>query len=192
LADFYLHWSTAGKKYFTRFLEGELTFEQQKAKLLMEVFIQGGVMLSEAEAAGHFAVYLRHFENNWTLYDDVLPCLNGLNGRDLGIITNGDAVQQRQKLKKLGIMSYFKIIVTASDIGIAKPNPMIFQRACEMAGKRPQDCCYIGDDLQTDIIPSSQALLRGIWLNRNSKSQGEESGFPAICSLKELKELLNQ
>ncbi len=59
--------------------------------------------------------------------------MDELKDYELGIVTNGDSEQQRSKLEKLEIGEYYITVVSASDIGIAKPNPRIFEIACEMA-----------------------------------------------------------
>lgn len=129
------------------------------------------------------------YENNWRLYDDVLDCLESLKKHTLGIISNGDFKQQVYKLEKTNIRDYFKIIVTAGDTHVAKPNPEIFRIACEMAGTVPEYAAYIGDDLKTDILPCEKAGINGIWLKRLNGGM-ERAGIKTIYSLSELPGLL--
>jgi hypothetical protein len=39
--------------------------------------------LADDEADIGFAVYLQHYEDNWTLFDDVLHCLDALSSMPL-------------------------------------------------------------------------------------------------------------
>jgi putative hydrolase of the HAD superfamily len=133
-----------------------------------------------------FNKYLMRYEESWRLYPDVVPCLSALSKQKLGIISNGDSKQQRQKLESLSIIQYFSTVVVSGDIGIAKPDPLIFYAACEAANCPPNECFFIGNDLDIDAKGSISAGLRGIWLNREGHKQQE--GIRAISSLKELKE----
>lgn len=116
------------------------------------------------------------------MFDDVIPCLELLKDCRLGIITNGDSIQQRQKLEQLGIQAYFQTVVVSGDIGVSKPNPEIFIEACKIASVRPEECLFIGDNLAVDILASEKIGMRGIWLNRNN----DDSHLRTIRSLSEL------
>ena len=48
-------------------------------------------------------------------YDDVIPCLNSLQGFKLGIISNGDLKQQMFKLEKINGHEVFDTIITAGE-----------------------------------------------------------------------------
>ncbi|MFD2506889.1 HAD family hydrolase [Halalkalibacter alkalisediminis] len=57
----------------------------------------------------HIYEYLEAYENSWTVFADVVPCLQRLKalGVEIGIISNGDYNQQVKKLKNLGIERFF-------------------------------------------------------------------------------------
>ncbi|MFS1512918.1 HAD family hydrolase [Chengkuizengella sp. SCS-71B] len=184
--EFYDHWCAIGKKHFTRFLKGALTFEEQKIERIKEVFHLFETSLDDIKAKQYFQIYLAHFEESWTVFDDVFPCLQQLQDYRLGIITNGDAQQQIQKLKKIGVYDYFEIIVSASEVGAAKPNSKIFRLACERANVKPTESVYVGDDLKTDILACRTINMKGIWLNR--KDQKEYIQVESINTLNELRD----
>jgi putative hydrolase of the HAD superfamily len=187
--DFYKSWCAIGMKHFGRFLLGELTFEQQKMERITELLRSVGIPVDEDEARRNFQIYLDHFEENWRVFDDVLPCLNSLKGRRLGLITNGDSDQQRHKMKKIGISDYFEIVVAAGDIGSAKPDPAIFTHACRRAQADPADCTYVGDNFETDVIPCEKLNMKAIWLDRKREGLGTPYS-PTIHSLLELPAIL--
>lgn len=169
--SFYQLWCDVGRKHYDRFLLGELTFEQQKIERVQELFQQSGSQISDFQAREYFQIYLNHFEENWKPFEDVIPTLAALKSHRLGIITNGDSTQQRQKLRKIGIKDYFQVIVAAGDIGISKPNVEIFEYACHLAEEEPADCYYVGDSMESDIIPCEKIKMKGIWLNRKSENR---------------------
>ncbi|MDY7220936.1 HAD-IA family hydrolase [Halalkalibacterium halodurans] len=78
----------------------------------------------------------------------------------LGIITNGESLLQRIKLKKLGIERYFEVVVISEEVGISKPHGVIFRKAVDMLGVQVGHSIYIGDHLYNDIYGAS---LEGLY-----------------------------
>ena len=106
----------------------------------------------------------------------------------MGVISNGDSSQQRQKLTQTGIINRFTVIVISSDIGVSKPDRRIFLEACRMAGVDPLDCWHIGDSYEADLKGSLSVGMKGIWLNRNGNDPIQ--GGMTIKSLLELQRIL--
>ena len=165
--DFVEKWRATTETYLQLFIEGRLSFQEQRRLRLRDIFRKP---LSEAEADELFEQYLGFYEDNWELFPDALPCLERLGSWSLGIITNGNGRQQRQKLEELGIADCFDIVIVSQDVGVSKPDPQIFRHACKAAGQDPSDCLYVGDKLKTDALAASAAGLAGIWLNRNRQT----------------------
>ena len=165
-------WNEVTEKYVQLFLANKISFQQQRRNRLREIFRKD---FTDSEADEMFTIYLRFYEENWRLFDDVIPCLNKLRPRKLGIISNGDKYQQRQKLRDLKIIERFEVIVISDDIGISKPNPEIFWHGCKKANESLAKCYYIGDDLHTDAKAASEAGLKGIWLNREQEKRKDEA-----------------
>lgn len=184
--SFYELWYQISKKFFNKYLKGEITFEQQRINRIKEVFeISNSIKLSDKEANLRFHFYLQKYEDSWKPFGDVISCLQKLTDYKLGIISNGDFNQQYFKLVKLGINNLFTCIITASEYGIAKPNIKLFEKACNKVKLLPENCYYIGDDLETDILPSNKIGMHGIWLNREL----EPLELPNIVTINSLNEL---
>jgi putative hydrolase of the HAD superfamily len=66
-----------------------------------------------------------------------------------------------EKLRALGIESYFELVVCSSDpeIGVFKPNPRGLLLAIERFGVQPAEAVYIGDRLEVD---GAAALAAGV------------------------------
>ncbi len=186
---FYNQWCKISAKYFKRFLSGHLSFDQQKIERITEIFKLSNLTITKTEATTLFEFYLENFEANWKPFEDVIPCLETLKGNRLGVLTNGDAKQQRQKLEILRIDTYFEWVITSGDIGFAKPDLRFFETACEMTNTPPNKCLFIGDDLEIDILPCQKINMRGIWLNRKNEPQIHHS-VNAITKLSELNRFL--
>jgi putative hydrolase of the HAD superfamily len=70
--------------------------------------------------------------------------------------------QQSLKLERIGIKDYFNCIITAGDVGGAKPDIRLFEIACRRVNESHKDCFYIGDDLNTDILPCKEVYELGV------------------------------
>lgn len=183
---FYKYWGRLSDKHFNRYLSGEITFKEQRVERIKELFMLPGIELSDEVAESIFSNYLAIYQDNWTPFRDVIPCLQQISRHKLGIISNGDFMQQSLKLEKMGIKKYFQIIITSGEIGIAKPNTMLFDIACKKVNEFPQNCYYIGDDLKLDILPCNEIGMKGIWINRKN-GQTDIDGVKTISSLEDLK-----
>jgi putative hydrolase of the HAD superfamily len=164
--EFCQHWQTVMEKHFATFMQGEITFVEHRRRRMRELFQESELHLTDDVADSRFTVYLKHYEDNWTLFDDVLPCLNALSNRRLGIISNGNTEQQIKKLHQTKIAERFEIIVVSEEAGVSKPKPDIFMKACRQSGVKVGQCYYIGDNLQNDALAAESVGMKGIWLNR--------------------------
>jgi putative hydrolase of the HAD superfamily len=90
-------WAELAEHYFNRHLAGEFTFAEQRRSRVQAVGERCGVVISDDACVQIFSVFLKAYEDNWTLYPEVPNCLAALieRGAALGIITNGEAKQQR-------------------------------------------------------------------------------------------------
>lgn len=86
------------------------------------------------------------------------------------IITNGFKETQEIKLKSSGITHFFKTITNSEDIGVQKPNTLIFQAALKSASAQAQNSVMIGDNYEADIIGAYNAGLNCIYYNQFDKS----------------------
>lgn len=128
-------------------------------QLLAQALEQSGC--DPALADRGFDVFLRA-RQQVTLYDDVEPLLRRWSDRyRLIAISNGNA-----DLKTIGLGRYFSVIISAHQVGMAKPDPAIFQLACREAGLAPSQVCHIGDDIELDYHAARRAGLQAAWIRR--------------------------
>ena len=74
-------------------------------------------------------------------------------GYTLGIIS--DLVGKREVDEWLdadGLRPYFKTVQQSSITYVRKPGPAIYYYAMEEVGAQPENCCYVGDNLNRDIV----------------------------------------
>jgi putative hydrolase of the HAD superfamily len=182
LNSFLSSWRVALERHYARYLAGEISYTDQQRARVREVV---GGSLTNTEVDRLFAVYLAVYEDAWRLYPDVWPCMEQLSNTRLGIISNGNAAQQRAKLQQTGIIDHFEIVLVSEECGYAKPDAETFLQACRLLGNSPDDVTYVGDHYEVDAVGARRAGLNGIWLDRQGcRSPRHEP--PIITSLEQL------
>ncbi len=69
------------------------------------------------------------------------------------------------ELRALGVEA--EVMVMSADLGVMKPDPDFFRLTLARLGDPdPDDVAYVGDRIDNDVIPSSAAGLRAVWLRR--------------------------
>lgn len=127
------------------------------------------------------------------LFEDTLDCLDWLRaaGMKIAAVTNASGAHQRIKLAELGLADFFDAVVIAGEIGVAKPDPVIFHTACAELGCSPDETVHVGDRLDADAIGAARAGLHGVWLERHGRAGlSGPDGIWVVNSLAELPELL--
>ncbi|MEM7504252.1 MAG: HAD family hydrolase [Pseudomonadota bacterium] len=134
-------------------------------------FLRKAVLSRMAAEAGYssdlvddaFAVFDRA-RNQVELFPDVELQLTGLAKRcPIVALTNGNA-----NLQTIGLRHLFHDVVTAADVGVAKPAPSIFSAAVCRAGVAAAEVLHVGDDPEVDVAGAARAGLRTAWMNRDS------------------------
>lgn len=107
------------------------------------------------------------------LFDDAFDTLHAIRAavphRRIGIVTNGPADVQRDKIALLNLTAAVDFVLISEEIGIAKPDPAIFAEALRLASVRPDEAIVVGDSPEFDIAGASAAGIRAIWLNRTGR-----------------------
>jgi putative hydrolase of the HAD superfamily len=104
-------------------------------------------------------------------YPDAVELLSDLSrtGIIVGIVTAGLEIKQAEKIIRLRIRDYLtpNAIFISDQIGISKPNPKLYLRACQEVGVKPSEAMYVGDNPANDIDPVKSIGMVGV-LNRRS------------------------
>lgn len=122
------------------------------------------------------------------LFDDVKDTLNILKKKYiLGIVTNGDYSSQKRKLDSINLYDILDYTLISDEIGIRKPDPRIFEYACNKLNLKPEECIYVGDSYSRDIVGAMNANLTPIYVCRNNEKHND---VKTIYNIKELCNLL--
>jgi putative hydrolase of the HAD superfamily len=108
----------------------------------------------------------------FTLFPGAVDLLRALRERGvkLGIVTNGLSETHREKIALLQISEYFDAIFLSDEVGMVKPDPLLFAHACRTLGGAPARSAMVGDRYDRDIRGALDAGLYTIWLNVRDES----------------------
>ena len=87
-------------------------------------------------------------------------------GIELGVLSNFDS-RLYHVLQALELAQFFTSITISTQVGAAKPDPLIFTNGLNKHHCPPQSAWHIGDSLQEDYHGAKAAGLRAIWLQRD-------------------------
>jgi putative hydrolase of the HAD superfamily len=130
-------------------------------------------------------VRLGYVNENWTFYDRLydafaevpvilykgsLPTLRALQARGLvlGIITNHSSLIRPVIADFVGKYVPDSHVIISQDLQVYKPDPIIFQHAVQRLGVPPQNCIFVGDNLDVDAVGAVQrgGFKKGLWIDR--------------------------
>jgi putative hydrolase of the HAD superfamily len=116
------------------------------------------------DVAGLVPTYAENPELCWA-FDGVTECLQALTdaGHTLITVTNGFRCYQEPVLRQLGILQFFRAMVTPELAGAAKPETGIFRAAEQYAGA-PR--IHVGDTLPHDMAGARRAGWLSIYINQ--------------------------
>lgn len=103
-------------------------------------------------------IYAQNVSERSLLYPGVMKGLNEAQalGYVLACVTNKAARFTEPLLRDLGIMGYFKIVVSGDTTSRKKPDPLPLLYAAEKLGVLPADCLMVGDSVN-DVTAARQA-----------------------------------
>lgn len=114
-------------------------------------------------------VYTAGMAAHGTLYPGAIETLHQLSDVvRMALVTNAISVIQRTRIERVGIASFFETIVISSEVGVAKPDPGIFDLAFEWMGHpSTRSVLMVGDSLSSDITGGSSYGIDTCWVNPN-------------------------
>ena len=103
----------------------------------------------------------------WAPYDDVIPAFERLRDRGLllGVISNWDR-RLGGILAGLGLSRMLDVVVSSACVGLHKPDPRIFDYACDALGVAPAEAVHVGDHHYADILGASAVGIRPVLIDR--------------------------
>jgi putative hydrolase of the HAD superfamily len=124
----------------------------------------------------------------FTPYPEVLDSLRVMrhHGHLLVIVSNWDC-SLSDWLGPAGLIELVDGVVSSAEVGAAKPDPAVFERALQLADVSPARAVHVGDALVNDVEGARAAGVRGILVQREGEPP---SGVEVVRSLAEVPGLL--
>ncbi|HNS51416.1 MAG TPA: HAD-IA family hydrolase [Anaerolineae bacterium] len=106
------------------------------------------------------------------LLDDVQPTLDLLRraGLRLGVVSNFTSGLDAL-LAQLGVRDYFEFVITSALVGLAKPDPRIFDLATRCLSLPRRRLLYVGDHYGDDILGARAAGLDAVLVDRELRAR---------------------
>ena len=77
--------------------------------------------------------------------------------REVAILSNA-TTRLDSDLSRLGLCEEVDHVINSSDLGVAKPDPLIFLRACELLHRAAEDCLFVDDTFANARAATSAGL----------------------------------
>ncbi|MFZ5921142.1 MAG: HAD family hydrolase [Chloroflexota bacterium] len=186
---YYFAGSTEIREDFQKFGDDDKGFWQNFGRRRLVAL---GCSTQQAEELA--PAFAAHMEENYKPKDiipeGVIETLEYLHrkGYVLGVVSNRD-LPYHERLKELGLASYFSFSLAAGEVNSWKPSPGIFEVALKRAETQAHETVYVGDNYFADVIGARSAGLQPILYDRLKIF--EDPGCPVITSFSQLPALLN-
>ncbi len=128
-------------------------------------------------------------------FPGVIPTLLELRKRyRLGIVSNGIAVKQWEKLINLGVHHLFECVITSEEVGCEKPEAEIFHTAVQALGVEAEESVMVGDCPNTDVAGAKRAGMRAVLVRLRGGEEGVEAeeADAVVYDFRELPEALRR
>lgn len=108
-------------------------------------------------------------------------------GLKIGICTDMQTAIQFEKIRRLGLTEDVDAVVTSEEVGVEKPELLIFQKTLQKLKIKSEECLYIGDSYEKDIKGALNCGMEVIWLKDTlSENQCESEEYVIVESLNEI------
>lgn len=166
---------------------GEITQGRLRTERFERLFERLGMSADPAEFSRRYLVILG---GQTALLDGAEAIVRGLHGKlGLLLLTNGLADVQRPRFAASAIGEFFSEIVISEEVGVAKPDPAIFDLAFDRIGRPPRSSVLVvGDSLTSDVAGGIAAGIDTCWYNPAGVANGH--GVEPTYEIRALADLL--
>jgi putative hydrolase of the HAD superfamily len=147
-------YNAALQSTYDAYLRGDIAHDQVNEKKVMTFFHDVGFPSPTLERVREFRdVYQPSYRGHRRATPGSIQTLCRLreNGYKLGIITNGQTIEQKAKAECIGVAHLVDQIITSEEAGVSKPNTRIFKRAATAMGVDMSSMIMVGDSIESDI-----------------------------------------
>lgn len=183
--DFIERYTANNHSLWQQYHLGEITKEKLRQDRFRNTFLELGVK-PELIPIEFEEDYVRISPTKTNLFEGAEKVLTYLQNKyDLHIISNGFKETTLTKMDLCGLNPYFTNVIISEDVGINKPDRLIFEHAITKADAKIEESIMIGDSLEADIRGAQNFGMKAIFFNPLNIAQPEDVEWQ-ISHLEEL------
>jgi putative hydrolase of the HAD superfamily len=179
-------WDDIAETHLKAWRERRVTFREQRRRRLRDFLPAVDLRYAETELDTIFEGFLHAYESAWRPFPDVPAALTAVSaaGLRIAVLTNGTTEQQNHKLRRTGLAGRVGPVWTVDELGVAKPDPEAFRRACARWELPPATVLSVGDNHELDVLAARAAGLQAAHLDRRDRGpHGEKSRLTSLQDL---------
>ena len=111
-------------------------------------------------------------------------------GVRLALVTNGDALGQRDKIDRFDLERYFDCVLVEGEFGAGKPDERVYLHALECLDAQPSEAWMIGDNLEWEVAAPQRLGIKGIWHDHDNRGLPPNSDITPDRIVQSLTELV--
>ena len=105
----------------------------------------------------HYLALISHM-NNSEILPGITEILKTLKAQQIPVALGSASKNAQPILEKVGLLSYFDVLVDGNEVTMAKPNPEVFLTAAIGLGVAPEDC-VVFEDAQAGVAAAKAAKM---------------------------------
>jgi putative hydrolase of the HAD superfamily len=131
-------------------------------------------------------------ENDVYLFDGAEETLQYLKTQKvaLALMTNGEALKQRNKIKRFNLERFFTSILVEGELGFGKPDEAVYIQALNDLNLETKDVWAVGDNLEWDVLGPQKLGIFSIWNDYEKKGLPDSSAIIPDRIIHNISELL--
>ncbi|MEM7186551.1 MAG: YjjG family noncanonical pyrimidine nucleotidase [Bacteroidota bacterium] len=190
LLDFIAIYEPINFQYWKLYREERIDKQGLRRGRFLDAFQPFGLTFSNKELDALADTYIRELPKDNFLFDGAIDVLRYLSAKKyrLHIITNGFSEVQHLKLRNSKIEGFFDTVTTSEEVGVKKPNPLVFKRALEKAAVTAPRSLMIGDTFEADILGAEAVGMHTLFYNYRNESPPDD--YLIINHIPEIKNIL--
>ncbi len=111
--------------------------------------------------------YWRLVNKHIKCFPNALHVLKVFKNSDLktGLVTDSDGkkIFKQKRIAKLGLKTFFDVVIMSDDVGVNKPSVKVFKALCESLNLNPEELVIIGNDPVRDLKNSKNLGFTTVW-----------------------------
>ncbi len=160
-----------------KYASGEFSKRQAKVGRFSQLLSGLGLSTEADEELAHR--YLDTYSGHWKAIEGAFEAFELVAERlPVGILTNGFVEIQRSKLEQFpSIRDRSHTVVISEEVGVLKPDPMLFEESSRRAGVPAEQILYVGDSLSSDVRGGIGAGWKVAWYSESTYDHPDVLSF---------------